>query len=77
VNSSYFNEDGKTEINPTAFGLNIVAAIRDPNCGFTGNPITDVYYPANELFNPESGTPAPAAAETPDEAGNNDEPLET
>jgi hypothetical protein len=76
VNSNYFKEDGKTEINPTAFGLDIVTAIQAPTCEFNANPITDVYYPANKLFSAESANSVPAADEAPDAGGNDDEQSE-
>ncbi|HTS19611.1 MAG TPA: type I-U CRISPR-associated RAMP protein Csb1/Cas7u [Verrucomicrobiae bacterium] len=59
VNRHYTTEDEAVVLNPEAFGLDIQAAIRA--CNFGENPVNDVYYPANELFNPQTASDVVAA----------------
>jgi len=61
VNRRYTTDDETVILNPDAYGVNIRAAIQA--CDFGENPVTDVYYPANELFNPQTA-PEVATAET-------------
>ena len=61
INQCYTSEDETVCLKPEAFGLNIQAAILAFTFG--ENAVTDVYYPANELFNPQT-TPEAAATET-------------
>lgn len=72
VGSAYFKEDGKTKLNPV--GLNVSAAISA--CQFGEDAVKDVYYPASELFTPESGAAASAGEETA-EGGSDDEQTES
>ncbi|MGA2662102.1 MAG: type I-U CRISPR-associated protein Cas7 [Verrucomicrobiota bacterium] len=71
VEASYATEDGMTPLIPAEFGLDISAAIK--GCAFGTEPVTNVYYPANELFNPESSSDVPAAGQAPPEGDNEDD----
>jgi len=61
VDQRYTTEDETAVLVAAAFGLDIRTAIRA--CNFGEHPITDVYYPANELFSPQ-GIPEEATPET-------------
>jgi CRISPR-associated protein Csb1 len=67
--------DDGSALNEAGVSLNIAEAIR--NCRFAENPVTDVYYAANELFNPakvpDEQSPAPAEARGQAETGENED----
>ena len=64
VKANYTTEDKTDIFDGKAPDLNIEEAIKA--CGFGDTPVTDVYYPANKLFNPQS-----VPDETADDADDN------
>lgn len=73
--SRIFTTDDGSKLNEAEISSNIAEAIG--HCHFGDNPVTDVYYPANELFNPakvpDEQSAAPVEAEGQAETGENEE----
>jgi CRISPR-associated protein Csb1 len=62
VGSSYATENGAVPFDASSFGLNISAAIKD--CNFGAKAVTDVHYPATELYKVESDSSSKTENET-------------